>query len=228
MWNLRTGISKSRAARRVALATCGLVTAAVLAPLIAPSSAAPAAAGEAAVNSPASPIRLLDNPLPVYQGGGLEGADPIQTGCSRDAYTVDSEPITVNSPNHYGAVIGHIDLRYSPSCQTNWARVVLQSVNGIAVASLYWPAVARIEGGNNHTYHYWVWQPQVTASSGVIWTNMVYSPTMWHPPGTDAPNCAQAEFAIVLWGPYNNVDLGYFEQRGWLTDGYAYGNTGCF
>jgi hypothetical protein len=195
----------------------------------------PGSSSGTAPRSSAGHIRLVDNPLPAYQGGGLEGADPVQAGCSRDAYTVDSSPITFDATYYqgvprYGTVLGHIDLRYSPRCQTNWARAVLQSAAGIAVASSTWPAVARIEGGNNHTYYFWSWQPAAAAYSGVVYTDMVYSPTMWHPAGTEAPNCARAEFEIVIRSQYNHYDFDQFELHGYFggNSSYAMGVTGCF
>ncbi len=41
-------------------------------------------------------------------------------GCNADAYTVTSTPIKTMS----GQVVGRADLRWSPSCKTNWARAV--------------------------------------------------------------------------------------------------------
>ena len=71
MGNLRTDITKSRAARRVALAACGLVAAAVLAPLIALSSAAPAAADEAVCGMPQSEPTAPGGE-PTYDLNGLQ------------------------------------------------------------------------------------------------------------------------------------------------------------
>jgi hypothetical protein len=53
-------------------------------------------------------------------GTGCDGKDPVQMGCSGDAYTVNSADIR-NSSNQ---VIGRVDLRWSPSCKTNWGKVV--------------------------------------------------------------------------------------------------------
>ena len=44
-------------------------------------------------------------------------ADP--TGCSKDARTIRSAPITNLTT---GRVVGWIDLRWSPTCGNNWAR----------------------------------------------------------------------------------------------------------
>jgi hypothetical protein len=185
----------------------------------------------------ATPARA-DNPLPVYQGNGLEGADPVATGCSHDAYTVDSAPIighdlSASTGQELNLVYGIIALRYSPSCQTNWATAYLNAPMGghgfrIAVASQTYPAVVRIEGGNNQTYHFYAWAPSTAQYSGVIYSDMVYSPTIPHDPGVDAPNCARAEFSIVLYSQYNTVDLNDFEQFGWSSPDLGAGVTGCF
>jgi hypothetical protein len=48
----------------------------------------------------------------------------MQTGCANSAYTVASEPILdplASTPQ--GATIGRVELRYSTTCHTNWARV---------------------------------------------------------------------------------------------------------
>lgn len=48
-----------------------------------------------------------------------DGADPDQAGCSADAITVHSRRIAL--PNQR-SIIGHIELRYSPSCYAAWGR----------------------------------------------------------------------------------------------------------
>ncbi|MGW7446643.1 DUF2690 domain-containing protein [Kitasatospora sp. NPDC054795] len=46
-------------------------------------------------------------------GSSCNGLDPVDMGCSPDAYTVESVAST----------LGTIELRYSPSCRANWARI---------------------------------------------------------------------------------------------------------
>jgi hypothetical protein len=49
------------------------------------------------------------------------GTNPTDVGCSADAYTVfNAQTPIVDQTN--GAVIGYLELRYSPHCGTNWAR----------------------------------------------------------------------------------------------------------
>jgi hypothetical protein len=46
-----------------------------------------------------------------------DGDDPAASGCSADAYTV------TNAWGWSGGVRLHVELRWSPHCQTNWSRV---------------------------------------------------------------------------------------------------------
>lgn len=57
---------------------------------------------------------LVATPAQACSGYGCDGKDPIAEGCNDDAYTVDIEVV----PN--GTL--WVELRYSPSCGTNWAR----------------------------------------------------------------------------------------------------------
>jgi Protein of unknown function (DUF2690) len=51
-------------------------------------------------------------------GNGCDGLDPQSTGCSYDAVTVPVSGGTVSFST------GTIELRYSPTCGTNWGRVI--------------------------------------------------------------------------------------------------------
>jgi hypothetical protein len=65
----------------------------------------------------ASTAHILD-PHVTCSGNGCNGLDPVATGCDLDAITV---PVS-------GGVVsfrtGTIQLRYSPTCGTNWGRVI--------------------------------------------------------------------------------------------------------
>lgn len=58
-------------------------------------------------------------PAVTCSRNGCTGLDPNATGCSADATTLLSKNIV----NSSGQSIGKIELRWSPTCQTNWARV---------------------------------------------------------------------------------------------------------
>lgn len=66
----------------------------------------------------AAPAIVALNSAPASAAGCYgdycSGKDPEQTGCSADAYTTASARI----PGTYA----YVDLRWSPSCKTNWAR----------------------------------------------------------------------------------------------------------
>ncbi len=51
-------------------------------------------------------------------GNGCNGLDPETTGCAGDAYTVRVPGGTASFDT------GSIELRYSPTCGTNWGRVL--------------------------------------------------------------------------------------------------------
>ncbi|MFD9271582.1 DUF2690 domain-containing protein [Streptomyces goshikiensis] len=46
-------------------------------------------------------------------GPSCADKDPVDMACSTDAYTVDSA----------SSALGTVELRYSPSCKANWARI---------------------------------------------------------------------------------------------------------
>ncbi|MFF1906453.1 DUF2690 domain-containing protein [Kitasatospora sp. NPDC058218] len=46
-------------------------------------------------------------------GSSCADKDPVDMACSTDAYTVDSA----------SSALGTVELRYSPSCKANWARI---------------------------------------------------------------------------------------------------------
>ena len=59
---------------------------------------------------------------PAAQAAPYDGTDPIATGCANGAITIGTRPI--KSPQ---ATFGTMEVRYSPSCQTNWIRANLNN-----------------------------------------------------------------------------------------------------
>jgi hypothetical protein len=53
------------------------------------------------------------------------GTSPQTTGCAADAVTIGTRPIRSAQ-----AVYGTMEVRYSPSCQTNWVRAVMTVSDG--------------------------------------------------------------------------------------------------
>jgi Protein of unknown function (DUF2690) len=86
-------------------------------------------------------------------GNGCNNQDPQQTGCNIGAYTVQTGVLARE----------FIELRYSPTCKTNWARVE----NRVGNNDVFLVLIERIDG---LTY----------GSKGLVgpiaWSNMVYAP----------------------------------------------------
>ncbi|MEV6979019.1 DUF2690 domain-containing protein [Kitasatospora sp. NPDC093806] len=77
--------------------------------LIGSAAAAMALAGLAAPTASAATPQVTAG----CSGLSCFGLDPVNAGCGADAYTVES----------VGSAKGTIELRYSPSCKANWARI---------------------------------------------------------------------------------------------------------
>lgn len=74
-------------------------------------------------------------------GTGCNGQDPVAMGCANDAYTARTTQGTIGSKSYT------IELRWSPHCQSNWAKisvnqastleVQLEHTNGTAISGTY-------------------------------------------------------------------------------------------
>ncbi|MFI6762831.1 DUF2690 domain-containing protein [Micromonospora sp. NPDC050417] len=111
-------------------------------------------------------------------GDYCSGQDPQAAGCGTDAYTVASARIP-------GTFSSYVELRWSPSCKTNWARVPASWGQ-----SYPWQLRAYQCATGYH-------QTGVSdSSSDYSWTRMIYSPTLgvsarWTgQPGSTATACA--------------------------------------
>jgi hypothetical protein len=100
-------------------------------------------------------------------GYGCDNQDPVATGCDAGAYTVTSAPIT-----YQGITYGTVELRWSPACQTNWART---TVNSSYLGLMRYANVYRQAPYAQADWHY-------TGPGNPIYGNMLY-----------APGCAEAE-----------------------------------
>lgn len=106
-------------------------------------------------------------------GDWCSGKDPQTTGCANGAITVSSVPIekaTVvpGTDQRYWQQVAILDLRWSPTCKTNWARLSVTTQNG----------VNRLFVTQDTGYE----QSKATAGwlgdtyPGVFYTAMIYSP----------------------------------------------------
>ncbi|MEW5553128.1 DUF2690 domain-containing protein [Peribacillus frigoritolerans] len=75
-------------------------------------------------------------PMPKVAAAVTNGSDPIATGCARDAVTIDDDWISS----------AQVDLRYSPSCRSAWAKLTLGGDPGIREGT------ARITRNDGVTY----------------------------------------------------------------------------
>jgi hypothetical protein len=122
-------------------------------------------------------------------GYSCDYQDPAATSCSSGSYTVKSAPVT------YGGIqYGTVELRWSPTCQTNWSRLT-------------------ISAGGSNPQHYdrqaWVARQSPDAAVGFDWTSdgsPIYSDMLY------APGCAKASATIQI-GP-NAFALGTAMQSG--------------
>ena len=60
---------------------------------------------------------------------GAGRKDPVIAGCASDAITVSSQTVSFGSGQAF-----LVELRWSPSCQTNWARAQVTSGSGMTLA----------------------------------------------------------------------------------------------
>ena len=86
-------------------------------------------------------------------GDWCSGTDPQATGCAADAYTVASA-------FHSGTGF-LVELRWSPTCKTNWARVNTRNPG--------WVKAVQSTG-------YTQWGTLTTSNSPYSWSRQIYSP----------------------------------------------------
>lgn len=106
---------------------------------------------------------------------GCTGQDPDKTGCSYGAYTLWESNVYRSQ-----LIIGLIELRWSPTCKTKWARLTRSDgLNSFSMATTVW----RGDGVSYTT---------TLSNNSKIWTKQVYAPTscayaygrIYHPSGS--------------------------------------------
>lgn len=111
-------------------------------------------------------VSLVANPMKASAvgcyGDYCSGVDPESSGCGADAYTA-----TV-----YNTSIASLQTRYSPTCQTNWARVVIYPTG---IGCVYGGGLTAIQdtGYTQSTETSLVCN---TYTATTFWTPMIYSP----------------------------------------------------
>lgn len=94
-------------------------------------------------------------------GDYCSGKDPVATGCSNDAYTVTSKDV--------GAAL--LEVRWSPTCKTNWARMYIYPTKTLAGGTL-WAEQSTGYRQNKSVPSIASW----SAQSPTYWSPMIYSP----------------------------------------------------
>lgn len=102
-------------------------------------------------------------------GDYCSNKDPQSTGCSSDARTVSYTDVY-----HSRSYVGFLELRWSPSCKTNWARFTPQSGLNYKVRA--------VQPETGYAVDWRQYSPWQTG-----WSNQIYSPT----------KCVYAE--VVAW-----------------------------
>jgi hypothetical protein len=95
-------------------------------------------------------------------GNYCSGKDPETTGCSAGAYTVAQRDIWQDG------LYRHVELRWSPTCKTNWARMNVFNVNVPRLPRYMWVTQPR----TNYT------QWMIANNSTYAWTAQIYSPSL--------------------------------------------------
>jgi hypothetical protein len=107
-------------------------------------------------------------------GDWCSGRDPSSTGCANGSRTVASTEVSFvvtypgTDPSSEEVKAGWLDLRWSPTCKTNWARLTLYR------DAPFSELVATQDSG--YAQHYRTAGHFGNTGGGTFWTNMIYSP----------------------------------------------------
>jgi len=150
--------------------------------------------------------------MPDCYSTTCEGLDPAQTSCADDAKTIQSSKVRLGSEK---GSYGHLEMRYSPSCHSNWVRYT--SWSGIR----WWINVAI--GGSEVTGYPYIWRNGVANSlqgpGGNSGAFALGSPTYWSEMITaDGETCSSVELVASIpsqsgYGASDNEELGAFNAK---------------
>ncbi len=138
----------------------------------------------------AAPVPLVaaDTPFPTVppEAQGTDSGDPVR--CTGDAETVESVPVNVALEGYPGQIFtaGYVELRWSPSCEGNWARFTADQVVIDGGAWGYYGTVSITGGMFSHSFSQSV-NSFFSGNSDNFYTSMVWAP---------APSCASAHVQL--------------------------------
>jgi Protein of unknown function (DUF2690) len=142
--------------------------------------------GAAALHAQGADARVPGNTGVSCFQYGCDFQDPAATGCDADAETLQDAPI-IAVEGGQDVTLGSVELRWSPTCQTNWARVTstsgASSTNHVLQVAIQRQSDGTFEeldtegsyvegyprgggGGNGPAYH----------GVASLYTDMLYSP----------------------------------------------------
>lgn len=108
-------------------------------------------------------------------GDWCSGKDPEATGCAADAETLaesevfqDSTVVDADGGHDQQDSVGELQLRWSPTCKTKWARLALHKAADIT------GVVAKQDTGYKQSFHTGGWWGATGPS--ISYTPMIYSP----------------------------------------------------
>ena len=98
-------------------------------------------------------------------GHSCSGKDANTMGCANDAITTQSKNTS----------IGSLQVRWSPSCKTNWTRLVIYPTGN---ACVFPGSLKAVQQNTNYTQKSSTRLVCGTYSSTSFWTPMIYSPVL--------------------------------------------------
>jgi len=106
-------------------------------------------------------------------GTGCNGQDPGTTGCSSGSYTVYSVSKQFYASGNFWATL-RVDLRWSPTCKTNWARGVITSSNPSNSSFQIQVYLQQVAAGGGYGT---LWDTEYTGIGRQVYGDMWYAPT---------------------------------------------------
>jgi hypothetical protein len=110
-----------------------------------------------------------DRVAAACSGTSCNGQDPGAAGCTSGAYTVYSASKQFYSSANFWATV-RVELRWSPTCKTNWAKATITSSNPSAYS---FQIQVLLKDANSNT----LWHTEYTGIGRAVYGDMHYAPT---------------------------------------------------
>ncbi len=124
------------------------------------------------VSQPAAPQVALAGKAGCY-GDWCSGKDPQTSGCGLDGRTasatsIELAAVVAGTDQRFWKKVATLELRWSPTCKTNWARLSVVDKNGISKLHVTQDTGYEQSKGTTGWYG--------DTYAGVFYTPMIYSP----------------------------------------------------